>query len=216
MNEYSEPIDHDMEKKDQYELAGWLTFVSVLMGVMIGLVNVFTFLAGGLRQIATPIIVVLTFLNAGFSIYAVIWFRRLLNRRYDFHGVDTWITLIITLVVLMSIYSIFMSTTIGFMDVEHLSKREALGMLVPILVPMLVFAVLAGVVGIFYGINLLRFEESLFGLKAPLAYTYIIGSILMLTFVFASLGGLALMAADVFQGLILLRSAKSEHNVDFV
>lgn len=193
-----------------YEIAGWLTILSIAIMVAMNVMQLSLHMLGVERVIIGPLFIGSLLLQSGFSIYAVVWFRRLLNRRHSFFGVNTLITLIIISLCLFTCIFSYLKLVATSAEMEQLSKREVIGVMLPPVVAMISLLISFGIIGILYGVKLLRLENSLFGYRKPLAYLYIIGSSMMLTIVLLPLGIMVLMASDVFQALILLKSAKGE------
>lgn len=212
---------HDLPKEElrdfhSYELAGWLTFASVFLGVITSGFSFFIVATDTYSFLGNSIKTGLSILEAFCALYALIWFRRLLNRGYSFHEVDTLITLIIVTYIITTITSIFANSLVSAWEVHTISKKEFLSVFLPTLIPMALLLLALGIIGIFYGVRLLRLPDSLFGFKAPLAYTYMIGSILMMTVILIPIGVLLLIASDIFQGIILLRAGSEKTTVEFV
>ncbi|MDP8206190.1 MAG: hypothetical protein P9L92_05960 [Candidatus Electryonea clarkiae] len=202
--------------EERYELAGWLTVASVGLMILGSGLGVVQTLIGYSNMILVPVLAITTIIQTSFSVYAVIWFRRLLNRRFDFHAVDTLITLLIIAQVLLTFVSIYLrSLPMAAMD-GHMEKKEALALIIPALITLCSVAFPMAIVGIVFGIRILRLNDTLFGYLKPLAYTQIIGSSLILTFFLAPIGGLVLMAGEIFQALILIQSARELPEPEFV
>lgn len=202
--------------ENKYELAGWLTIASLGLVVITTALGMVQSMLGVLTIVITPIYYTATLLLMGFSIFAVIWFRKLLNERYAFHEVDIIITLIIIGFIALNIISIYLRTLPMQEIDDHMNKREALTLILPGLIALFTLSIPMAIIGIVYGIRLLRLDDPLFGYLKPLAYTQIIGSALIMTLVLSPIGGLVLLASDVFQALILIQSGRKEPELEFV
>jgi hypothetical protein len=202
--------------EDRYEIAGWVTVASAALMIVGGVLGVFVSLIGASFSLINPILVVMTILQIGCSVYGFLWFKRLLNNRFDFHDVDTLIILLIVGGILLGIIGMVFRSFVGVNFDEHLSRQEALAIVLPGLIAMVSVGVPMGVFGIMFGVRLLRLKDPLFGYLKPLAYIQIVGSSLMLTFILAPVGGLVLLAGEILQAMILLGSAKHAPEPEFV
>ncbi|MBZ0265966.1 hypothetical protein K8I28_15010 [bacterium] len=205
-------------QENRYELAGWLTIAALALMIISNTLNFFSSLPKfeHIRVMVLPVLIGITLVQSSFTIFGVIWFRRMLNRELSFHNVDNLITAIIIGVGMMSCIGIYMLTVPSISTSGHLDKAEALAVVLPGLIAFMSVGFPLAIVGIIYGVKLLKLEDDLFGYKKPLAITYIIGSSLLMTFFLAPVGVLVLIASDVFQALVLLEGAKRKPELEFV
>ena len=125
------------------------------------------------------------------SIYLLILFRRVLNQHANFHGLDSLISLLIWVsVIVVFVAIIFRQTT----EQDVLIKGAT--------------AFIFGVLTIIYGIKLLGCEDSLFQMRKNLAYAEIVTGVLTVSIVGAVLAPIAVIVAYVFQSIIFFRAAK--------
>ncbi len=203
-------------QEERYEVAGWVTVASASLMIIGGVLGVIMSLMGYSFSILNPITLFITIVQVGCSVYGFLWFKRLLNNRFEFHEVDTLIILLIICNILISVIGSVFRTVIGFSVDDNLSRAEALSVILPGLIAMASVGIPMSIFGIIFGVRLMRLKESLFGYLRPLAYTQIIGSALMLTFFLAPIGGLVLLAGEVLQAMILIQSGRTEPELEFV
>ncbi len=202
--------------EERYEVAGWVTIASAAFIMINGVLGVFLSFVGTTFALINPILFITTVLQMGCSIYGFLWFKRLLNDRFDFHDVDTLIILLIVGGILISVIGMVFRTVVGVNIDANLSRQETLALVLPGLIALVSVGVPMGIFGILFGVRLMRLKDPLFGYLKPLALTMIIGSSLMMTFFLAPLGGLVLLAGEIMQALILLGSAKHVPEPEFI
>jgi hypothetical protein len=181
-----------------YALAGWLAITgAVILVPEIGLSLLLDKISGTYPG-AKAIITWLNIVGLAISVYILYMFRSLLNERYNFHGTDTLIMILI-------------GTNVLFAVIGLLGLIPELTVVMSVLV--LVLFVPFGVVNIVFAVKLLKLQDDLFGLLKPFAYTTIAAGICGASVILMPLGMLAATAALIMQGMIFLR-AKEE--VQFV
>ncbi len=201
----------------QYEKAGWATIISVILTAVFTGLRVFANLAGMQESMfLLPLLLLLAIAQVWCTIYGILWFKRMLHDLFDFHDVDVLITAIIVMFVAASVFGIVMAGVQTVVDFDHLSKKEAISFMLPILAILFMLVIPAGVLSIMFGVRLLRIPDELNGYKKVMAYTTIVGASLMCTVILAPLGGLVIMVADIFQALILFQAGKQEIELEFV
>jgi hypothetical protein len=134
------------------------------------------------------------------GVYALVRFRDLLRERYDFHGIDhlIWVVIGAGLLVAMASHGqrIFADRTLG-----HALVGVA---------TLIILGILNGVIGIVFATRLLRVNGNLNGYKKPLAYIYLAGSICFLL-VIPSLVGIVLLSAwSILLGLTFFKGEDLE------
>lgn len=185
----------------RYALAGWLSIASaVLLVPEIGLSVLLKFLASGLEALIAPLHVV----NLAIGIFVLYMFRSLLNERYNFHGVDIPIMILICTNIVFFI--------LGLFDLFSGIIMGAAALALGISVLTMVLFVLFSIVNIVFGVMLLKLKNDLFGLLKPFAYMTIASGVLGATVILAPLGLIAAVAALVILGMIFLR-AKEEAEI---
>lgn len=185
----------------KYKVAGWFAFVAAALTPPIVLLSFVTEIRPRTATTLLPIIVLLGIFHLIFDLFALLQFRNFLNERYRFHEVDTLVTIII-----------FGSIAITF--VMYIGK--AFGALaIPMLVLLIMIGVPLSIVGIIFGVKLLKLRASLYGLLKPLAYLQIIASVFFMTMVLSFVGQLVMAASNVLLGILFLQG-EEEEKPDFV
>ena len=185
----------DETSVDIYKTAGWLSITSAILAIPLSVITIIQMLKRSSGRILAPFSIILLLLTVVFGLYAVYKFRDLLNRKYEFHKVDTLITIVILGSILMT------------------CERVLFRLIYPAgMVPMLVLIVATGIplsiVGIMFAARLLELNDDLNGLLKPLAYTYMVACILFLTIILSDFGHIALIAFHVMLGIALIRSGR--------
>ena len=185
-----------------YTVAGWMAFASATLLVPYIVLSLIMDFNPRATHTLLPIIVLIAIIQMVCSIFAFIKFRDLLNERYNFHDIDNLVPILI-------LGGIFIMAV-------ALAGRAFPALKIPMLVLLIVSAIPVSIVGIIYGVRLLRLKAKLHGLLKPLAYTHIIASIFFLTLILAVLGLLTMAAFDVMLGLLFLQGREEDGAVDFV
>jgi hypothetical protein len=183
---------------NRYALAGWLAITAaVILVPEIGL----SLLLDKISATYPGVKVLLAWLNIiglAISVYILYMFRDLLNERYNFHGTDTLIMILI-----------WTNVTFAFVGLLGLISELTTVMSVVVMVLFVPF----GIVNIIFALSLLKLKDDLFGLLKPFAYTTMAAGICGASIILAPLGLLAAITSLFIQGMIFLR-AKEE--VQFV
>ncbi len=203
-------------ESNRYELAGWLTVAAVTLMAVTTVLGMLQSMIGYIYLLVLPIIIIATILQAGFSVYAMIWFRRLLNDKYGFADVNGLITALIVGQIIFAVISVYFRVSTVPIFQRDLHDTEALMVLLPGLIAFVSIAVPLSIIGIVFGVRLLRMEDPVFGYMKPFAYIQIAGCSMMVTIVLMPLGGLVLLAGEILQALILIQSGKYEPTPEFV
>jgi len=185
-----------------YTVAGWMAFASATLLVPYIVLSLIMDFNPRATHTLLPIITLIAIIQMACSIFAFIKFRDLLNERYNFHDIDNLVPILI-------LGGIFIMAV-------ALTGRALPALKIPMLVLLILSAIPVSIVGILYGIRLLRLKAKLHGLLKPLAYTHIIGSIFFLTLILSVLGLLTMAAFDVMLGLLFLQGREEDEEVDFV
>jgi hypothetical protein len=143
----------------------------------------------------------LVILEGGSAVYTLTMFRRLLNERYDFHKVDTLITLSIILSVLTAIGDLV--THAVYVNLRAVDEPwEAFMVLLPYLVAMMT---LVGIVDIMIGVRLLKIKGQITELLRTMAYLLLVGGICSVSFVLWPFAIVIGVVSWIVLGLIFLR-----------
>ena len=197
---------------NRYTLAGWLAIIhAILLPLAIG-VGIFEELIGyakfrahapqfGVSDILSTISVVLI-------VYVLVVFRKLLNERYNYHEVDTLITISIWCAILFTLGGIVIQSVIGLLwPVPEL-------VVVLTFVPFFAIATITiGIVDIIMGVKLLRAKDKLNDLIVAFAYISLVAGLLEVTVVLSPLSLILVPVLSVVMGMILLREKEA---VEFV
>ena len=183
-----------MESKP-YALAGWLCIAQavlfpaglILSGIQ-GVVGAAAFEYRG--PIFGPADLLFLMFTA-FSVYTLWKFRHLLNERFNFHGADIIIPIVIAWGIVFQIATVVMRLTVPFVPGEGNLQTAfvALGV-------MALLSVIAGVIDILLAVSLIKSKDSLSGRIATFAYITIAAGIMELTVILVPVVGLALMPAS--------------------
>jgi hypothetical protein len=197
----SQPFVPDL----RFKTAGWISFLGIMLMIPTLVVTIISIHVPPMLLIYIP----LTLLGNACSIYILIEFKRLLNERYYFHGVDRIITaqIIITLIMAVIDDSSRIVTALipplGFIAVLSAAMLIA-GMIV------------GGILGIIEGVRLLAIQDSVSGLLRPYAIIGIIYSSCICTIILLPVACLLIIPSGVILGMMFLRTAGSEAQVEFV
>jgi hypothetical protein len=137
---------------------------------------------------------ILTLVSLGLFLYVIIFLKKLLNYRFQFHEVDIYISLLIWGNVILEIFSLLSLGSRGFEWLMNILS----------IVSFIVFGILA----IIFATRLLRLSGNLYGLLKPFSYTNIVSGICFITVLLAPLGIIAGAVADVILGVIFFRAAE--------
>jgi hypothetical protein len=142
------------------------------------------------------------------GIYVLIMFRKLLNERYNYHGIDTLIIISIWWSILFQISSLVMK---AYAIVMGLEPRLILAL---IYLSFFIVAMLTiGVVDILIAVRLLKIKDKLNDLLRAFAYITIIAGILEASIVLSPLALILIPVTCVILGMIFLRE---KEEVEFV
>ena len=189
----------------RFKAAGWASFLGVFLVIPAIVTAILADKIPPVVLIYVPIIVV----GNACAIYVLIQFKRLLNERCDFHGVDgIIIALIVISLVFASIDAIIMVVTTLIIPS---AKVGSTGIAIFIML-----LVVLGILGIIMGARLLAVQENVSGLLRPFAILAIISSSCQTTIILLPITCLLLIPCSVIMGMMLLRAANAEPQVEFV
>jgi len=137
---------------------------------------------------------ILTLVSLGLFLYVIIFLKKLLNYRFEFHEVDIYISLLIWGNVILEIFSLLSLGSRGFEWLMNILS----------IVSFIVFGILA----IMFATRLLRLSGNLYGLLKPFCYITIVSGICFITVLLSPVGIIAGAVADVILGVILFRAAE--------
>lgn len=182
-------------KAQSYRAAGWAAAIAVTAFVFEIAFSLASQLPGYAEIISPPLVALTMVIHIAFGSYATYCLRSFLNERYQFHGADS---LILLLVAGGIVLGLILVGSMFFLE-PTASMFLKLGVGVPL-----------GVISILFGYRLLAVNGTIGGLKKPLAYSYIIAPLCFLSVVLALLGLLLLLIAGVLLALIFFRNDSPE------
>lgn len=187
--------------KLKYVVAGWMAIVSAVLLVPYAFLSLVFHIRPDAVATLLPISILIVILQMTCSVFAFIQFRNLLNERYRFHEVDTLVPILIFGGIAIT-FVLFMGFILPALKI-------------PALIVLIVLDIPVSIVGILFGVRLLRLKAKLHGLLQPLAYTHILGSIFFLTLILGTLGLLVMAVFELLLGILFLRGEEGEE-VEFV
>ncbi len=208
----NETMQRSASDENQYNLAGRLAIAAAVLSLPLLVLGFM--IQPHWPRLALPLLIMYvpaTAFQTAFAVFALYWFRRLLNNRFGFHDTDALIVTIIIGAVVLAATGL--AAKIGLLLVPK-SALVAVGLLV--LVPLILVALPLAVVSIIFAIKLLRLQDDLGGMLKPFAYTTIAAGACFVTIILAPFGLLLDALSNVFLGLIFLRTARAASQVEFV
>ena len=192
----------------RFKAAGFLSLLNTVLNlplIIIGLDDALKMKAGLLFFIQLPLAVFTIFI----SIYVILQLKRLLNERYDIRNMNSILTALIFCHILFwgkSIVMVFMVLFFQNPDII-LPLDSILGIFI---------ILMAGIVGLILGSSLLRITDESSGLLRTYAKLSKNGSICILTVILIPIGMIIGLANNIVLGILLLKEAETEPQVDFV
>ncbi len=190
-------------QSDNYAAAGWLSITSAILSVPLMVLSIIQIVKRSSGRVLMPIGIILLIVVVGLSMYAIYKFRKMLNRQYNFHLVDTLISVLIAGGVLITLERI-------------LFRMVYPKALIPLIILLAVTGIPLSIVGILFAVRLMKLDHDLNGMLKPIAYTYMAASICFLSVVLSDFGFLFLIAYNVFLGLALIKAGTEQPIPDFV
>lgn len=178
--------------KERLNVAGWLSITNAVVTIPLVVISVFLVAIGGAG--GKIIQAALTLASLGLFVYIFWSLRNLLNSRFQFHDVDTYISALIWGNVVISILSVLSLVGGGLEIAVNLLSIVAL-------IPF-------GIVLIVFAIRILRLSDDLSGFLKPFSYTSIATGVCFATIILIPLGLIASAASDVILGMIFFRAAE--------
>jgi len=198
--------------ENRYALAGWLSITAAVLFVTSFVVGIMeAVIAGRAFGYHGPVIGpadFLTVLFTCFAVYALIMFRRLLHERYNFHGVDTLITLSIAWSIVFQICALFLGLLFMVLGIG-----ESLPGLILLLGFMSIAMIAAGIIDILISVKLLQAKAGFSDLIKVYAYVCLVAGILAASVLLSPFALLIVPASFVILGMILI---KGDETTDFV
>lgn len=199
---------HESVHDSRFRIAGCLSFIDAALTLPMIIVSILPAsqdILGFLPFIEIPLAVVSTAL----FFYVFTQLKRLLIERYDIHDMNTIITALIFIGIFGGAYLIIMAIiTAMFPNVDFISLLDTI-LGIPILL-------LAGIVGVFFGVRLLRIHDESSSLLRSYAVICLISSACFISIIFIPIGLLLWIPNGVILGIVFLKAAETETQVEFV
>lgn len=184
-----------MMKAKSYKIAGWAAVLAVTAFVL-EIVLTLASKTPTYTEAISPALVALALMThvlcAGYATYCL---RSFLNERYEFHGADSLIPLLVgggIVFALALVGSMFL-----FGPVVSMVLQLSLG------IPL-------GVISMFFGYRLIAVNGKLGGFKKPLAYSHILAPLCFMSVILAPVGLLLLLLAGTLLALIFFNDDSAE------
>ncbi len=197
---------------NRYSLSGWLAIsLAVLfpLNVVVGVIQ--SIVGKKLLGLEGPVVgpsdllaVVFTLLLA----YVLYMFKRLLNDRYDFHGVDTLIIVVIWWNVVFTLCSITLRLLGAVMGYE-----TDTGYLIAFLLFFILALTSAGILDILLAARLLQIKEGVDDLLKAFIYVTMASGVAEVTVILSPLAFVLIPVWCVILGMIFLRQREEEQFV---
>jgi hypothetical protein len=196
----------------RYSTAGWLSIVgAVLFSVsfVVGIVQ--AVIAGKAFGYSGPVIGPSDAIGIVFSVigvYVLIMFRRLLNDRFAFHGIDALITFSIAWTILFQLGMLALKIYTVVFGLGEVLVVQLLNLGVVAL-----FMLTIGIIDILMGVKLLQARQELSELIAVFAYVCLASGILEASILLSPLAVVFVPVTFILIGMILL---KGDERAEFV
>ena len=178
--------------RGQLDLAGWCSITNALIAIPSLAMSWFLETVKGIGPRLSQAI--LTVVGLGLFLYVISSLRRLLNGRFKFHDVDTYISLMIWGNVVLAILSLLSLGTVKLESFMEILTVAAL--------------IVFGILSIMFGTRLLRLSGNLYGLLKPFCYVTIGSGICLVTVFLLPVAITAGAIGDVILGVIFFRAAE--------
>jgi hypothetical protein len=182
-------------RAQSFKIAGWIA-VAAVVAFLVEIILTFASELPAYSEVISPSVVALTLaIHIAFASYATYCLRTFLNERYEFHGTDTLIPLLVGSGIVLGLALIgarlFLEPTVS-------------------MVLMFSLGIPLGVISMLFGYRLLAINGTISGYKKPFAYSNIIAPVCFLSVVLAPLGLLLLIAAEVLLALMFFSDESPE------
>jgi hypothetical protein len=184
--------------KEKLNLAGWLSITNALFAIPSIAMSWFLDSMDGISPAISQAI--LTIVSLGLFLYIISYLRKLLNIRFQFHGVDIYISLLIWGNVALAALSLL---SLGNKGLEWMMNFLTI-----------VAFIFFGTLSIIFATRLLRLPGNFYGLLKPYCYITIGSGICFITVFLAPLGIIAGAVTDVILGVIFFRAAEQPLSAD--
>jgi len=181
-------------KAQSFKVAGWIASAAVALFIVEVIVTFVSELPAYSEIIPASLVAFILAVHVAFASYATYCLRTFLNERYEFHGVDSLIPLLVISGIVFGLALICTKLFLG--DTESMILMFSLG------IPL-------GVISMLFGYRLLAVNSTISGYKKPFAYSHLIAPICFLSVVLAPIGLILLIVTETLLALIFFSSDKS-------
>lgn len=184
-----------MTNEKKYRVAGWAAVLAVTAFVLEVALNLASQLPDYAAIVPIPLVTVMLLAHIAFGSYAMYRLRTFLNDRYEFHGTDLPILLLVGGGIL---FGLALAGS-GFFFGPTILMALSLGLGIPL-----------GLFSILFGYRLLAVNGTIGGLKKPLAYSHILAPLCFISVILAPIGLLLMIVAGALLALIFFRDESPE------
>jgi hypothetical protein len=193
----------------RFKTAGWVCFFEIILVIPTVIVAILTRSQPPILRLMIFIYIPLAALGCGCTVYVLTQFKRLLNERYDFHGGDQIILGQIVLTLIAASTDILSTTITTLLPALEVIGYFFLGIGI-------LEMVIAGIIGIVLGVRLLDIRDDSTPLLRPYAIISIIASSCLAVVILVPITLVLTLPLYIIMGMIFLRAAESEAQVEFV
>jgi hypothetical protein len=192
----------------RYKTAGYLSFVNAFLTLPMTIAATLA-LGKGVAGLWIFVLMPLAAIACIFTIYSLLQFKRLLNEKYDIHNISNLINVLIVCSIIIIVKNLI--TAVLMITVKG---PGAVGLLDGIIG--LPCFMLAGVVGLIFGLRLLSINYETSVLIRTYAIICLISSALMVSVILILVGLLLSLPNNIILGILFFKEAETEPQVEFV
>ena len=182
-----------------YKGAGYAAVLAVA-AFIVEIVVTFASQTSAYGELVSPGLVAVTLVvHLTFASYATYCLRSFLNERYEYHGTDFLIPLLVGGGIA---FGLALISSRLFLD-QDAATFVTLGLGIPV-----------GIISILFGYRLLAVESDIGGLKKPFAYSHILAPLCFMSVLLAPLGLFLLLVASTL--LAMMFFSEKDQEVEFV
>lgn len=192
----------------RFKTAGFLSFFNALLILPIGITAILA-----VSKILTSLLVFfevpLAVISSIIGVYVLLQLKRLLIERYHVHNMNSLITALIFCSIIIGAKNVLMAIfMLMFPDPDFIKLLD--------LISGISCFLLLGIVGLIFGVLLLRVPDESSGLLRTYAIIWVIGSACFLSVILFPIGVFLVLANDIILGILFLKVAETEPQVEFV
>ncbi len=191
-----------------FKTAGYLSFINAFLTLpMIIAANIA--LDKGSAGLWIFVLIPLSSISCVFTIYTFLQFKRLLGERYDIHNLGNVITALIVCAIIINVKNPI--TAILMVTVKNPGFVEVIDSIMG-----LPFFLFIGILGVILGLRLLSINYESSGLMRIYAIMNLISSAFMVSVILILIGLLLSIPNNIILGILFLKEAETEPQVEFV